>query len=61
MNQRAAKITSSLDTSDMSLQAQSQLERLEAANAQLEVRLLVAVCSQACAPEWPCVYSRTVA
>lgn len=45
----------------MSLQAQSQLERLEAANAQLEVRLLVAVCSQACAPEWPCVYSRTVA
>lgn len=37
VNKRAAKVSSSFDTSEMGLQAQSQLERLEAANAHLEV------------------------
>lgn len=37
IDKRAAKVTSAVDTAGMSLQAQSQVERLEALNAQLEV------------------------
>lgn len=39
VDERASKVLSSIDTGGMSLQAQSQVERLEAANAQLEVRI----------------------
>ena len=38
MDERIARVPSSIDTTGMSLQAQSQVERLEAANAKLEVR-----------------------
>lgn len=39
VDERASKVTSSIDTAGMSLQTQSQVERLEAANAQLEVSM----------------------
>ena len=39
LDERASKVTSSIDTAGMSLHTQSQVERLEAANAQLEVSL----------------------
>ena len=38
VDERASRVPSSIDTAGMSLQAQSQVERLEAANAKLEVR-----------------------
>ena len=38
VDERAAKISGNIDTAGMSLQAQSQVERLEALNARLEVR-----------------------
>lgn len=37
VDERASRMPSSIDTAGMSLQAQSQVERLEAANAKLEV------------------------
>ena len=37
MSDRTSKVTSSIDTAGMSLQAQSQVEKLEVLNAQLEV------------------------
>ena len=40
LDARAARVTHSIDTAGMSLHAQSQVERLEAANAQLEVGTL---------------------
>lgn len=39
VDERASRVPSSIDTAGMSLQAQSQVERLEAANAKLEVRV----------------------
>jgi hypothetical protein len=37
VDERAAKVPSTVDTAGMSLQSQSQVERLEVLNAQLEV------------------------
>lgn len=39
VDERASRVPSSIDMAGMSLQAQSQVERLEAANAKLEVRV----------------------
>lgn len=39
VDERASRVPSSIDTAGMSLQAQSQVERLKAANAKLEVWL----------------------
>lgn len=38
VDERASRVPSNIDTAGMTLQAQSQVERLEAANAKLEVR-----------------------
>lgn len=39
VDKRAFKLTGSIDTAGMTLHAQSQVEQLEAANAQLEVSI----------------------